>query len=105
MALVLLCFRRWDCCDLGVKKVPPGLRRRGDQGSDPDQEREGRRVGRTLGPLGPRMERCPQCAHLLWYWKVKVTRGQCPQSPKKQGLDMGCTSSPTTTHGDAQAFQ
>lgn len=35
----------------------------------------------------------------------EVTYGQCPQSPKKQGLDMGCTFSPTTTHGDAQALQ
>ena len=62
-------------------------------------------MGQTLGTLGLRMERCPQCTHLPWDWKVKVTRGQCPQSSKKQGLDMGCTFSPTTTHGDAQAFQ
>ena len=62
MALVLLCFWRWDCRDLGVKKVPPGLRKRGDQGSDPEQEKKGWRVGWTLSPLGLRMERCPQCS-------------------------------------------
>lgn len=47
MALVLLCFWRWDCHDLRVKKVPPGLRKRGDQGRTQNRRR---RAGGWVGP-------------------------------------------------------
>ena len=82
-----------------------GLRRcpldSGEETKGVTQNRRGRAVG-WVGPSGRLASESSDVPSAVSSHVVsEVTCGQCPQSPKKQGLEVGCTFSPTTTYGDA----